>query len=265
MTNNSFPSRYILGTRVDALNYSKAVSLIIDWANRKQSRYVCVPAVHMIMEGYDSKPFQDILNNADLVTPDGMPVVFALKMMGVNSASRVYGPTLTLKVCEAAAKEGIKIGLYGGTTESLNDFKHFLWEKFPNINIVCAISPPFRELTAEENARYVDEISSSGVQILFVGIGCPKQERWMSKHKERLSTVMVGVGATFDFHSGRVRQAPTWVQNIGMEWFFRLMMEPRRLFMRHAKHNPRYLILLAMQLVARRFGVKLWNKKAENS
>lgn len=253
MTKDSFPSRYILGTRVEALSYSKAVNLIIDWAKRKQSRYVCVSTVHMVMEGYDSKTFQDIVNSADLVTPDGVPLVFALKMMGVSSASRVYGPMLTLKVCESAAKEGVKIGLYGGTPESLNDFKQFLGKKFPDINIVCAISPPFRELTAEENAQYVNEVSSSGVQILFVGIGCPKQERWMSKYKGRLSAVMVGVGATFDFYSGRVKQAPTWVQNIGMEWFFRLMMEPRRLFMRYAKHNPRYLILLAVQLVAKRF------------
>ena len=253
MTSSLFSSRSILGTRVDAVDYSIAKKLITDWAIEKHSRYVCVSNVHMVMEGYDSKEFQQIVNDADLITSDGMPLVFVLKMMGLKVASRVYGPTLTLEVCELAAKRGINIALYGGMPDSLLDFVGLLEDRFPDIKIVSAISPPFRELTHDEKKSYIKEIALSGARIVFVGIGCPKQERWMYEHRKKLNSVLIGVGAAFDFHSGRVKQAPSWMQKIGMEWFFRLLMEPRRLIVRYAKHNPRFIVLLAFQLLARKF------------
>jgi N-acetylglucosaminyldiphosphoundecaprenol N-acetyl-beta-D-mannosaminyltransferase len=203
----------------------------------------------MVMEGHDDPSFQRLVNNADLVTPDGMPLVWGLKLLGAQKATRVYGPDLTLYVCEAAAKAGITVGLYGGTRESLADFVAFLERRFPRIQVVCSIAPPFRSLTPDEDARYTRQILESGAQILFVGIGCPKQERWIAAHKGTIPAVMLGVGAAFDFHSGRVAQAPKWMQRLGLEWVFRVSMEPRRLWKRYAIHNPRYVVLLARQVV----------------
>jgi N-acetylglucosaminyldiphosphoundecaprenol N-acetyl-beta-D-mannosaminyltransferase len=240
-------SRYVVGTRVDATSYEEATQHILDWAKAQESHYICAANVHMLMEAYDNSGFAQVVNHAAIVTPDGMPLVWALGALGVKQVSRVYGPTLTLHVCEGAAQEGIPIGLYGGTEESLAAFTAFLNQKFPTLQIVCQIAPPFHALSPAEDHHYTTQIQQSGAQILLVGIGCPKQELWMSQHQGRISAVMLGVGAAFDFHSGRVRQAPVWFQRIGMEWMFRLIMEPRRLWKRYFKHNPRFLLFFAWQ------------------
>lgn len=240
--------RQIVGMRVDITNYEDATKRIIAWAQEHESKSVFASNVHMTMETYDDPEFAQIVNNADLITPDGMPLVWALQSLGSRNASRVYGPTLTLDVCQAAAKTGIKIALYGGTNESLGAFTDFLQERFPGINIVCQISPPFRSLTMDEDTSYTNTIIDSGAQVLFVGIGCPRQENWIAKHQGKIPAVMLGVGAAFDFHSGRVKQAPPWMQKTGLEWLFRLIMEPRRLWKRYFKHNPRFLFLFFIQL-----------------
>jgi len=194
------------------------------------------------------------MDGADLVTPDGMPLVWALRLLGVRDQGRVYGPDLTLKVCCMAAREGIPVALYGGTPESLQRFSNTVMEQFPGLQIACQIAPPFRPLTAHEADEYTQMIAESGARVVFVGIGCPKQERWMAARKDRLPAVMIGVGAAFDFHSGRVKQAPAWMQRLGMEWLFRLLMEPRRLWKRYFKHNPRFVFLFLLQLLGvRRF------------
>ncbi len=239
--------RFILRMRVDATSYQDATQRILDWAANRDSRYICVANVHMAMEVYDSPQFADVVNHADLVTPDGMPLVWALRLFGVRQATRVYGPTLMLHVCAAAAQQHIPIGLYGGTKESLTDFVTFLKSRFPDIQVVCQIAPPFRPLVETETAIYSQQINNSGARILFVGIGCPKQEYWMADRLGEISAVMLGVGAAFDFHSGRVKQAPEWMQKTGLEWLFRLVQEPRRLWKRYAYHNPRFMILLFYQ------------------
>ena len=183
-----------------------------------------------------------------MVTPDGMPLVWLLRALGIREASRVYGPTLTLHVCDAVAAAGVPVGFYGGTPESLRAFENALMGRFPELQVAYRHAPPFRDLTADEDERVVGDILASGARILFVGLGCPKQERWMAAHKDRLPLVQIGVGAAFDFHSGRVRQAPAWLQNFGMEWAFRLAMEPRRLWRRYLVNNPRFLLLAALQL-----------------
>lgn len=248
------PERFIVGMRTHATSYAHATDQILTWAGQPQTtgRYVCVANVHMAMETHDDPQFQRVVNGADLVTPDGMPLVWALRALGVKDASRVYGPTLTLHVCEAAARTGTPIALYGGTPESLETFTQFLRARFPTIEVAARIAPPFRPLNDEEDEQYTRELAESGARILFVGIGCPKQERWMAAHKDRIPAVMLGVGAAFDFHSGRVRQAPPTLQKLGLEWLFRLLMEPRRLWKRYAKHNPRFVALLAMQLLGLR-------------
>ncbi len=250
-------NRSVIQMRVDATSYTDATRRILDWAWRQESRYVCVANVHMAMEVHDNPQFAKIVNQADLVTPDGMPLVWALRWLGVRYAERVYGPTLTLRVCEAAAQQGIPIGLYGGTQQSLTDFSYFLKSRFPGIEIACQISPPFRALSPIESAAYQQQIVDSGARILFVGIGCPKQEYWMAAHTSQIPAVMLGVGAAFDFHSGRVKQAPSWMQTSGLEWLFRLSQEPQRLWRRYVYHNPRFIALLLYQLLSEFKKVKL--------
>jgi N-acetylglucosaminyldiphosphoundecaprenol N-acetyl-beta-D-mannosaminyltransferase len=241
-------SRYVLGMRVDATSYEDASRRVARWAREGRAAYVCVATVHMVMEAFDSSAFQRVVNGADLVTPDGRPLVWALRSLGVRDATQVRGTDLTTRVVERAAREGIPIGLYGGTPELLETFVRILEKRYPGVLVVCRIAPPFRPLTAEEDEAVTEEILTSGARILFVGIGCPKQERWMETHKERIPAVMLGVGAAFDFHTGRVRQAPDWMQVAGLEWLFRLLMDPRRLWKRYARHNPRFVGLFLLQL-----------------
>jgi N-acetylglucosaminyldiphosphoundecaprenol N-acetyl-beta-D-mannosaminyltransferase len=252
MHSASRDGRHILDLFVDATSYPDATQKVVGWAREGQARYICAANVHMVMESHDDPSLKRIVHGADLVTPDGVPLVWALRLMGVGEATRVYGPDLTLHVCEAAAKEGIPIGLYGGTPDSLEAFESFLTQRFPETQLVLKIAPPFRPLSREEDEAYVGQIRASGVRILFVGIGCPKQEIWMAEHKDRLHAVMLGVGAAFDFHTGRVRQAPSWIQRLGMEWAFRLAMEPKRLWKRYVKHNPRFIVLFLRQLLGQR-------------
>jgi N-acetylglucosaminyldiphosphoundecaprenol N-acetyl-beta-D-mannosaminyltransferase len=250
--------RYILRMRVDATSYEDATQRVLAWAQAGESCYVCAANVHMTMEVYDSPEFANVVNNSALVTPDGMPLVWALRALGIKNASRIYGPTLTLHVCKAAACEGVPIGLYGGKSESLAAFAEFLQKRFPGIQIPCQILPPFRPLTPEENAAYTQQIVDSGARIILVGIGCPRQEFWMAAHKDCIPAVMLGVGAAFDIHSGRVKQAPSWMQKSGLEWLFRLFMEPKRLWKRYFKHNPRFVLFFLMQWIASRFGWSLF-------
>jgi N-acetylglucosaminyldiphosphoundecaprenol N-acetyl-beta-D-mannosaminyltransferase len=251
----SLTSRHVLGMRVDATSYEDASQRVLRWARERRSAYVCVATVHMTMETFDSAAFRQVVNGAELVTPDGRPLVWALRSLGVRGASQVRGTDLTTHVVERAARENVPIGLYGGTPELLEAFVRMLRKRYPGVRVVCQIAPPFRPLTPEEDEAVTREIVASGARILFVGIGCPKQERWMEAHKGRIPAVMLGVGAAFDFHTGRVRQAPHWMQVAGLEWMFRLLMEPRRLWRRYAKHNPRFVGLFLMQLLGlRRFG-----------
>jgi N-acetylglucosaminyldiphosphoundecaprenol N-acetyl-beta-D-mannosaminyltransferase len=248
-------SRHVLGMRVDDTSYEDAPRRVLRWVHLGRSAYVCVATVHMIMEAYDSAAFRQVVNEADLVTPDGRPLVWALKGLGVKNSTQVRGTDLTAHVVEQAAHENVPIGLYGGTPELLEAFVRILKTRFPKIRVVCQIAPPFRALTPEEDEAVTNEIVASGARILFVGIGCPKQEKWMATHKGRIPAVMLGVGAAFDFYTGRVPQAPHWMQVAGLEWIFRLLIDPRRLWKRYAKHNPRFVGLFLMQLLGvRRFG-----------
>jgi N-acetylglucosaminyldiphosphoundecaprenol N-acetyl-beta-D-mannosaminyltransferase len=245
----SLVSRFLLGMRVDATSYEDASRRVIEWAHEKRSAYVCSTTVHSVMGAFDSATFRQIVNSADLVTPDGRPLVWALKALGVRGASQVRAMDLTTYLLERAAQENIPIGLYGGTPELLEEFTRVIKARFPRLQVACQIAPPFRPLTPEEDEVITKDIVASGARILFVGIGNPKQEKWMAAHKGRISAVMLGVGVTFDFYTGRVRQAPRWMQVVGLEWMFRLMMNPRRLWKRYARHNPRFVVLFLLQLL----------------
>jgi N-acetylglucosaminyldiphosphoundecaprenol N-acetyl-beta-D-mannosaminyltransferase len=247
----------ILGMRVDPTSYDDAARRVMDWAAAEVGRYVCVANVHMVMEAWDDHRFREVVNEADLVTPDGMPLVWALRRLGAPAAVRVYGPTLTLHVCELAARQGVPVGFYGGSPDAIAGLVRFVGARFPSLDVAYAVSPPFRRLTADEDADTVAAIVASGARVLFVGLGCPQQERWMAEHRDRLPLVQLGVGAAFDFHAGLVRQAPPVLQRVGLEWAFRLAMEPRRLARRYLRHNPRFLWHLGRQLRAERRGAKV--------
>jgi N-acetylglucosaminyldiphosphoundecaprenol N-acetyl-beta-D-mannosaminyltransferase len=235
--------------RVDRTSYPDAAERVLEWARDGQSRYVCVATVNNVMEAYDSSEFRRIMNQADLVTPDGMPLVWGLRLLGARDATRVYGPLLTPALLGAAAREGVPVGFYGGSASVLGKLLTVVKRRFPGLEVAYALAPPFRPLSEPEDERIVREIRDSEARILFVGLSTPKQERWMAAHRGSIPAVMLGVGAAFDFLAGVKPQAPEWMQNSGLEWLFRLATEPRRLFWRYLKHNPRFAALFAWQLL----------------
>ena len=246
------PSRGILGLRVDATNYEAVTRQILCWAAAGESRYLCEVPVNMVMEAYDDAECRRVINQADIVTPGGMPIVWTLRRLGFPQQPRVYGPEITLRVCQAAAAAGLPVGFYGATENTLRRLVGRLQERFPGLQVVYTYAPPFRPLSPEEDAAVVARIHASGCRILFVGLGCPKQERWMNAHRGAIRAPMLGVGAAFDFISGVKKQAPAWVMRIGLEWAFRLATEPRRLWRRYAYHNPRFVCLIVRQLLKSR-------------
>jgi N-acetylglucosaminyldiphosphoundecaprenol N-acetyl-beta-D-mannosaminyltransferase len=234
---------------VSLTDYAQASSTILGWANKNTSQYVCAANVHMVMEAWDDLEFREVVNAADMVTPDGMPLVWMLRLKGRKEQQRVYGPNLMLHVLEMAAKEEIPVGFYGGRPDVLERLIERMQERFPGLNVAYAYSPPFRVLTRVEDKQICQAIQKSGLRILFVGLGCPKQERWMADHQERISAVMLGVGAAFDFHAGVISQAPYWIQSLGMEWAYRFLQEPRRLWRRYLIQNPRFVALALADLL----------------
>lgn len=239
----------IIAIKVHETSYEVATKQIQVWAQTKDSRYVCAANVHIVMEAYDSEAFQKMINNADLVTPDGMPLVWVMRMKGQHRQTRVYGPTLMLHILECAGRDGIPVGFYGSRPEVLNALIKRMQTRYDGLNVVFSSSPPFRKMCQEEDRAVVDQINQSGVRILFVGLGCPKQEIWMAEHRDKVKAVMIGVGAAFDFHAGLKPQAPTWMQTFGLEWLFRLGTEPQRLWKRYLYHNPRFVFLAIADLL----------------
>jgi len=241
--------RTILGVRVDATSYADATERVIDWAKRGESCYVCLGAVNNIMEARDSAEYRTVMEQAALVTSDGMPLVWLLRQFGIPHATRVYGPDLTLQVMEAAEAAGVPIGFYGGTEPVLQRLLQVVNHRFPALRVSYISAPPFRPLTQQEDEDTIRAINAAGVRILFVGLGSPKQDRWMHAHCHRIHAVMLGVGAAFDFLAGVKPQAPRWMQCSGLEWLFRLLTEPRRLGPRYLRQNPRFLVLLLAHLL----------------
>jgi N-acetylglucosaminyldiphosphoundecaprenol N-acetyl-beta-D-mannosaminyltransferase len=245
-------SRHILNVRVDATTYADATGRIIAWAQEARSRYVCLATVNNIMEAHGSREYQHVMRDADLVTSDGMPLVWLMRGLGVTGAARVYGPDLTLTVLAAAAEHGIPVGFYGGSEPGLAKLIEKVLRRFPDLKISYAYSPPFRALTAAEDEEATRAIEDSGARILFVGLGGAKQDYWMHMHQGRVHCVMLGVGAAFDFIAGTKPQAPRWMQQSGLEWIFRLGTEPRRLWRRYLSRNPHFAILALAQLARTR-------------
>ncbi|MEL6230320.1 MAG: WecB/TagA/CpsF family glycosyltransferase [Cyanobacteria bacterium J06627_3] len=247
----SLGSRYILSVRVDGTTYQDVCDRISPWATTKQSCYIVAANVHVVMTAYWNRAYRKILNHAALVTPDGMPLVWGLRQLGIANPSRVYGPDLMLAWCDRAAKEQLPIYLYGGTDTMVQHLTQNLQQRFPSLIIAGSHAPPFRPLTPAEEAADIVAIHRSGATVVFVGLGCPKQEEWMARQQGKLQAVMIGVGAAFSFHSGVVSQAPRWMMAWGLEWLYRLLQEPRRLWRRYVINNTAFLLLFGLQLMNR--------------
>lgn len=244
----------VAGVGISKTSYDEVVALCHQWAAERKisnpplASYICITSVHGIMMAHDNPDVAKFLNAADIATPDGMPVVWALRSFGARDQQRVYGPTLMLEICRNAARNGHRIFLYGGREETLQLLEARLKTQFPGLIVAGGYSPPFRLLTEAEDRDIRARITESDADIVFVGISTPKQEKWMYEHRAYFpGTTLIGVGAAFDFHAGRTRQAPPWMQRNGLEWLFRLAVEPRRLWKRYLLVTPRFLPLWAKQ------------------
>ncbi|MCW5961967.1 MAG: WecB/TagA/CpsF family glycosyltransferase [Pyrinomonadaceae bacterium] len=211
--------------------------------------YICFSTVHMVMESYDDPQFAEKVNGANYIATDGMPLVWMQKLQGKKHASRVRGNDFMILLLEFAESNDLKVGFYGGKQEVIDALLERAGKELPDLEIAYSYSPPFRALTEEESAEIVEDIKISGTQILFVGLGCPKQENWMSAHRDKFSAVMLGVGAAFDFYAGNLKESPRWISNLGLEWLYRLFQEPKRLWRRYLILNPRFLFLASLQLL----------------
>jgi N-acetylglucosaminyldiphosphoundecaprenol N-acetyl-beta-D-mannosaminyltransferase len=226
---------------------------VLDWmeamigADRRG--YLTAAAVNLVMKAQEEPTTMEATLGATLAVPDGQPLVWALKALGHARATRIYGPDLMAHFCARAARKGIPMYLYGGRDASARELlTRCLHERFPGIQIAGGNSPPFRPLTPEEDRRALEDIEASGAQVVWVGTGQPLQEQWMHRVRPNLSApLLVGVGAAFDFHAGLVPQAPSWMQRNGLEWTYRLFREPRRLWRRYARYNPRFVVGFARQ------------------
>ena len=240
----------VLGVGVSAINMAMAVAAIDGWIARREHHYVTITGVHGIIECQDDAELRAIHNRAGLVTPDGMPLVWLSWLNGRADVDRVYGPDLMLALCERSCERGYRHFFYGGNDGVAERLRDRLVARYPSLNVVGIHTPPFRPLTPEEDEAVIARINDSGADLVWVGLSTPKQERWMAAHLGRLhAAAMIGVGAAFDFHAGLKPQAPRWMQRAGLEWLFRTVCEPRRLGARYLKNNPRFLALIALQLL----------------
>jgi len=240
----------VLGVGISVLDLSTALAAIADAVKARRKGYICVTGVHGVMEAQADPDFKAILNHAFLCTPDGMPMVWAGKLNGHPEMARVYGPDLMLDVCAWSEKSGCRHFFYGGAEGVAELLAEKLKVKFPGLIVTGTFTPPFRALSPEEEKDLREHIRVSQPDILWVGLSTPKQERFMAEYLPKLDvTLMLGVGAAFDFHSGRVRQAPRWMQRSGLEWFYRLCCEPRRLAKRYLRNNPLFILKFSSQLL----------------
>jgi N-acetylglucosaminyldiphosphoundecaprenol N-acetyl-beta-D-mannosaminyltransferase len=244
----------VVGTPLAVTDYER----VLDWVDAAVAlcarEYVCVAAVHTVMESRHDAGLRAAVDGAAFTVPDGQPLAWALRALGHEIDERVYGPELMARACARAARSGQRHYLYGGRDdEALARLTGNLQERFPGVTIAGGFSPPFRALSDAELDEIAARINAARPDVVWVGIGVPKQEKWMAAMRERLDApVLIGVGAAFDFHAGLVPQAPAWMQRRGLEWLFRLVQEPRRLWRRYARHNPRFVVGFARQWASHR-------------
>lgn len=247
----------VLGSFIDACSWRTAIQRIHRWSRARESRYVCICNAHSLVTARHDPAFREAVAGADLATPDGMPVAWMLRKLGYPGQQRINGPDLMWNYCAAAELLQEPVFLYGSTPGTLDLLQQNMRAVYPRLPIAGTCSPPFRDLTAAEDEDIVDMINTSGARIVFVSLGCPKQELWMARHRGKVRAVMVGVGAAFDYHAGSLQRAPLWMQQRGLEWLHRLVSEPRRLWRRYLVTNTLFVCYAARQLVADK-----WKKQA---
>lgn len=238
----------VLGVRITAQTLDDAVATIEHWIETGQRHYVCICTVNTIMECQDDQGFMDVVNGAGMRTTDGMPLVWLARRAGHKGVTRVYGPDLMLEMCARSARTGHRHFFYGGGPGVVEELTGNLQRRFPGLNIAGQITPPMLKVGELESQETIDAINASGADIVWVGLNTPKQDWWIANHRDLLNApVLIAVGAAFDFHSGRVRQAPKWMQRNGLEWLFRLTQDPKRLWRRYLVLNSRFVGNLALR------------------
>jgi N-acetylglucosaminyldiphosphoundecaprenol N-acetyl-beta-D-mannosaminyltransferase len=243
------PRINVLGVGISAINLEVTINKIAEWIDNRKCQYVNVCTVHTIMECYRNPVLRQIINSSGMATPDGMPLVWLCGYYGFKNASRVYGPDLMLDLCEYSVLKGYRHFFYGGNEGVADQLSTVLKNRYPGLQIVGSYSPPYRDVGYIEETSIIESINNTSPDIIWVGLGTPKQDFWVAQHREQLKApVLIAVGAAFDFHTGRVRQAPKWLQQSGLEWLFRLLSEPRRLAYRYMVYNPLFVMHTILQL-----------------
>jgi N-acetylglucosaminyldiphosphoundecaprenol N-acetyl-beta-D-mannosaminyltransferase len=245
------PSRRVIGFPVTALPFDQQIQLLLQWANLYVSKMVCVANVHMLIEGYRNSSFAEVLREADLLTPDGMPLVWMLKLMGVSRQDRVAGLDILSAVCQLAPSQNVSVFFLGSQQAILDRMKQRLEQEFPNLKIAGMEPLPFRPMTSLEDQAIVQRINTSGAGIVFISLGCPKQEAWMAQHKDKVKAVMIGLGGAFPVYAGLHKRAPSMIRSTGLEWLYRLIQEPRRLWRRYLDTIPLFIWLAGKQILIR--------------
>lgn len=243
------PTKNVIGFPVTALKLDNQIGLILEWAKQRLSKFVCVANVHMLIEAHREPAFASILKRADLVTPDGMPLVWMLRLLGTPSQDRVAGMDILLALCERASAENIGVFFLGSQTAVLDRIRANLERDFPSLTISGMEPLPFRPLTEAEDAAVTQAINNSGAGVVLVCLGCPKQEIWMAAHRDRIKAVMIGLGGAFPVYAGIHKRAPLVVRSMGFEWLYRLAQEPARLWKRYSSTIPMFLWLALKQLL----------------
>jgi N-acetylglucosaminyldiphosphoundecaprenol N-acetyl-beta-D-mannosaminyltransferase len=241
----------ILGARIDVLSWQQSVDRIAGWGQRRESRYVCACNVHSVVTASTDASFRTAINGADMATPDGMPVAWSIRALGFGKQDRINGPDLMWRLLSRCADHGQSVFFYGSSEQTLAQLQVRIAEAFPSLKVAGMLSPPYRSLTEAEDQKIVERVNASGPALVFVGLGCPKQEVWMAQHRGRINAVMLGVGAAFDYHAGTLARAPVWMQGLGLEWAYRLFKEPRRLWRRYLSTNSAFLFGITRQLLDR--------------
>jgi N-acetylglucosaminyldiphosphoundecaprenol N-acetyl-beta-D-mannosaminyltransferase len=242
-----------ISLKISTGSYESFIANIVNLAKVRQSSYVCVANVHMLIEAYWDRSFQKIVLGADIVTPDGMPLAKSLKLLYGLKQDRVCGMDLLPDLLKESITNNLSVYFYGGTQKMLDQTGSYIEENYPSVNVAGFYSPPFRPLSAEEEDEIAEKINNSGANIVFVVLGCPKQERWMAGMKNKINAVMIGIGGALPVMIGMQQRAPKWMQDYSLEWLYRLKQEPKRLFKRYFVTNSLFLILLTY--------VKFRNKK----
>ncbi|WP_299409060.1 WecB/TagA/CpsF family glycosyltransferase [Acaryochloris sp. IP29b_bin.148] len=249
LTTDHTPSQIdVIGSHVTAAPFNVLVKMILEWARGHKSKFVCVANTHMLVEAYQRPSFGDVLKSADMVTPDGMPLVWMLKWMGVQTQDRVAGLDLMQGLCQQASEQKVSIFFLGSQSQILQKMKHRLAQEFPGLLIAGMEPLPFRPLTPAEDQALIQQVNASGAGLVMIALGCPKQEHWMAVHKNRIKAVMIGLGGAFPVYAGLHRRAPAWMRTMGLEWFYRLIQEPRRLWARYATTIPVFIYLALRQI-----------------